>query len=55
LRRAYKTVKEHLQRVNSWAEDETSIALAIIAHTAYHVGAIRQILLAVQARPENDG
>lgn len=23
--------------VNSWGEDETSIAVAIIAHTAYHL------------------
>ena len=55
LRRAYTTVKGHLQRVNTWGEDEISIALAIIAHTAYHLGAIRQILLAVQEHPENDG
>ena len=43
LRRAYETVREHLRGVNNWGEDETSIALAIIAHTAYHLGAIRQL------------
>jgi ATP-dependent phosphoenolpyruvate carboxykinase len=48
LRRVYATVKEHLRRVNGWGEDEISIAMAIVAHTAYHLGAIRQILLTVQ-------
>jgi hypothetical protein len=50
LRRAYSTIVEHLQRVNDWGEDEISIAMAIIAHTAYHLGAIRQLLLAVQSQ-----
>ena len=47
LKRSYSTVTDHLRKVNSWGDDEVSIALAIIAHTAYHLGAIRQILLAV--------
>jgi len=50
LRDAYSTVTEHLRRADSWGEDEISIALAIVAHTAYHLGAIRQLTLAVQSQ-----
>jgi hypothetical protein len=48
LRAAYSTVRDHLTTLESWGEDEVSVALAIIAHTAYHLGAIRQLQLAVQ-------
>ena len=47
LRRAYRTVTEHLRTVNVWGDDEISVGMAIIAHTAYHLGAIRQLMLAV--------
>ncbi|HET6891715.1 MAG TPA: hypothetical protein VFH31_11480 [Pyrinomonadaceae bacterium] len=47
LRRAYKTVTEHLRAVSIWSDDEISVGMAIIAHTAYHLGAIRQLMLAV--------
>lgn len=48
LRGVYSTVTGHLREVNNWGEDEESIAMAIITHTAYHLGAIRQLLLSVQ-------
>lgn len=48
LRRVYKKVVEHLRGLHKWGEDEVSVALAIVAHTAYHLGAIRQLILAVQ-------
>lgn len=48
LRKAYSTVNEHLRALEKWSEDEISLAMAIIAHTAFHLGAIRQLLLAVQ-------
>src|SRR5262245_52297113 len=51
LRLAYTKVREDLRGVSDWGEDESSIAMAIITHTAYHLGAIRQLLLAV--RPAN--
>jgi len=47
LRRAYRTVVEYLRSLEKWS-DETGLALAIIAHTAYHLGAIRQLILAQQ-------
>lgn len=48
LRRAYRTLVEHLRAVESWGEDEISVAMAVIAHTAYHLGAIRQLILALK-------
>ena len=48
LRQVYRTVVEHLRGLNKWGEDEISLTLAIVAHTAYHLGAIRQLILAVQ-------
>jgi hypothetical protein len=48
LRRAYETVVAHLRTHDKWGEDETSLAMAIIAHTAYHLGAIRQLILAAK-------
>ena len=52
LRKSYTTVVNHLRSINSWGEDEMSIALAIVAHTAFHLGAIRQLVLAVQPQAD---
>ena len=46
--RAYSTFTEHLRAVDHWGEDEISVATSVIAHTAYHLGAIRQLLVAQQ-------
>ena len=46
LRRAYATVTEHLRRVEAWGDEEVGDGMAILVHTAYHLGAIRQILRA---------
>lgn len=48
LRTAYRAVVEHLRALNKWGEDEFGLTMAIVAHSAYHLGAIRQLLLAVQ-------
>ena len=47
-RRAYSTFIEHLRAVDNWGEDEISVATSVIADTAYHLGAIRQLLVAQQ-------
>ncbi|HKZ78679.1 MAG TPA: hypothetical protein VJ124_10285 [Pyrinomonadaceae bacterium] len=47
-RRAYSTFIEHLRAVDNWGEDEISVATSVMAHTAYHLGAIRQLILAQQ-------
>jgi hypothetical protein len=46
LRRAYATVAEYLQAVEHWGDEEVGDGMAILAHTAYHLGAIRQLVLA---------
>jgi hypothetical protein len=43
LRGAYTTVTEHLQSVGAWGDDEVGDSMAILVHTAYHLGAIRQL------------
>jgi hypothetical protein len=47
LREIYQTTRETLQNVDEWNAEKVGEAVAIIAHTAYHFGAIRQILKAV--------
>lgn len=47
LRRAYATVAEHLQAVEHWGDEEIGDGMAILMHTAYHLGAIRQLARAL--------
>ncbi len=39
----YKTVGETFQKIEDWNDDKITEAMAIIVHSAYHLGAIRQI------------
>lgn len=48
LREIYQTTRETLQNVETWDDEKIGEAIAIIAHTAYHFGAIRQILKSAQ-------
>ena len=44
LRSTYARIKSHLDQADSWdGTHELSCFLAIIAHTAYHLGEIRQM------------
>lgn len=43
LRTTYESVVTAYSGVESWDEDKMSEAMAIVVHTAYHLGAIRQI------------
>lgn len=43
LRSAHTTLAEHLRTVECWTDEEVGDGMAIIVHTAYHLGAIRQI------------
>lgn len=47
LRRAYATAIEHFQSVEAWDEAEVGDGMAILVHTAYHLGAIRQLARAL--------
>ncbi len=44
LRTAYRAVVEHLRTLDKWGEDEFGLTMARVAHSAYHLGAIRQLL-----------
>ncbi len=47
LRSEYAKVTEKFQTIETWDDDKISDALGIVVHTAYHLGAIRQILKTV--------
>jgi hypothetical protein len=49
LRRAYANLIEYLRGVSNWGEDEIDVSMAVIAHTAYHLGAIRQLIVALKS------
>jgi hypothetical protein len=52
LRAEYASVLGLLRSFERWdGEEEISGSLAIVVHTAYHLGAIRQALCWVKARP----
>lgn len=44
LRREYLATVETFNKIENWDEDAISGAMSIVAHTAYHLGAIRQII-----------
>ena len=44
LREAYAAVTESLRSVGDWGERPFGAALGIVAHTAYHLGAVRQLV-----------
>ena len=47
LRQAYTTATDHLRSVVRWGDSEVSDGMAILVHTAYHLGAIRQLVRAL--------
>jgi hypothetical protein len=47
VRRAYTTVAEHLRTVERWGDEEVGDGMAILLHTAYHLGALRQLARAL--------
>jgi hypothetical protein len=46
LRREYSELSGHLRSLEGWGEDEVGDGMAILVHTAYHLGAIRQLVQA---------
>ena len=54
MRKSYEAVTRCLSaEIETWNEDNIGDAVAIIAHTAYHLGAIRQILKSVKQNENN--
>lgn len=48
VQKAYENLLKCLASVEEWTEDRTGMAIGMVAHTAYHLGAIRQIAKAVK-------
>ncbi len=46
-RKEYEKVTATFNSIETWNDDKISDALGIVVHTAYHLGAIRQILKTV--------
>jgi hypothetical protein len=51
LRSGYDRLKPALESVQAWGEGPLIDSMAIVAHTAYHLGALRQVVRAAQSRP----
>ncbi len=47
VRLSYENLLRCLASVEDWTEDRTGMAIGMVAHTAYHLGAIRQIAKSV--------
>jgi len=43
ISKTYRKVSETFQKNDDWELDSITVAMGIIAHTAYHLGAIRQM------------
>src|SRR5215207_646844 len=48
VKKAYENLLLCLASVEDWTEDRTGMAVGMVAHTAYHLGAIRQIAKGVR-------
>ena len=49
LRAAYETLDATLRAAPAWRDEEVGDSMAILAHTAYHLGAVRQLASAAKA------
>jgi hypothetical protein len=47
LRQAYETVSEELRSLETWSDIPVGHGMAILVHTAYHLGSIRQLARAL--------
>ena len=50
LKQSYHHVLDTLEEMEAWGENAIAGSLAILAHTAYHLGAIRQAVRVVNAQ-----
>jgi hypothetical protein len=50
LRTGYETLTQTLESLPAWGDGPLADSMAILAHTAYHLGAMRQVVRAVQSQ-----
>jgi hypothetical protein len=48
VRKAYENALKCLASVDSWDTQKAGMAIGLVAHTAYHLGAVRQIAKSVR-------
>ena len=48
VRREYESLIETVENLESWGDQEVGDAMATVAHTAYHLGAIRRALRSLE-------
>lgn len=53
MQKSYEGVLRCFAEIETWNEENIGEAVAIIAHTAYHLGAIRQIMKSVKQNENN--
>ena len=53
MRKSYEGVLRCFAEIEIWNEENIGDAVAIIAHTAYHLGALRQIMKSVKHNENN--
>ena len=44
ISKTYREISETFEKNEDWSLDTITVAMGILAHTAYHLGAIRQII-----------
>jgi hypothetical protein len=44
VRKSYESTLRCLAGIEDWSEDNVGMAMGMVAHTAYHLGAVRQIM-----------
>ena len=47
VKKSYENTLKCLASVEDWTEDRTGMAIGLVAHTAYHLGAVRQVAKSV--------
>ena len=47
LKAAYESVTTKFKSIEAWGDDEIGDSMAMVVHTAYHLGAIRQMMRVV--------
>ncbi|MEM7737405.1 MAG: DinB family protein [Deinococcota bacterium] len=48
----YQNIKIHVQNVETWGDIEVGDAMAIVVHSAYHLGAVRQMMKLLNERDD---
>ncbi|MCA1590201.1 MAG: hypothetical protein LC734_07380 [Acidobacteria bacterium] len=53
VRKTYENVLRCIAAIDEWTDARTGMAVGMVAHTAYHLGAVRQLVKSVSSRDEH--